>query len=357
MKPLSLNARRCALAVAAIFAVIVIVVEAQRRELPASSERIVKIQDDIYVAQPTSGADSNVWIFINEDDVLIVDTHWTPARARTLAANVATLTSKPISHVIDTHYHTDHALGNQSFPGAQLIGHEYTRQMMFTRILEQKTHRYYTQENPANQIANLKKELTAATDPATREELEYRLLLQTTTLEKHGQEIKEAVPTPPFVTFKSEMTIHRGSREFQLHFLGRAHTGGDIVVFLPKERMIATGDFFGNGIGYMGDAWVNEWPDALEKLRGFAFDQVLPGHGQPFNRAAADTRISAAQGYYRGLWTQTVALRKQGLSPEQAALKVDLSEFKGTYPQAGVGVDSKAVARIYNVMDGKILPQ
>ena len=77
------------------------------------SERLVKITDTIYVGMPTSGADSNGWIFINDDDVLVVDNHWTPARAQTLLADIKSITAKPVRYVVDTHYHSDHAMGNQ----------------------------------------------------------------------------------------------------------------------------------------------------------------------------------------------------------------------------------------------------
>lgn len=328
---------------------------AQRPELPTSSERIQKITDTIYVGMPTSGADSNGWIFINDADVLVVDNHWTPARARTLVADIRKITPKPVRYVIDTHYHSDHALGNQEFKDAQIIGHEYTRQMLLTDILGQQTHRFFTIESPARVIDGLKKQIATETDPLQKEQLEGRLAIQEMTRAAQQEEIKEARPTPPFVTFKNEMTIFRGSREFRLMFLGRAHTGGDIVVYLPQERFIATGDMFGNGPGYMGDAFLAEWPDTLERLKQIDFDHVLPGHGPMFD---GKDRIAPVQAYFRDLYAQAVGFRKQGLSAAEAATRIDLTKHKASMPQAqALGADPMAVARIYAVMDGDITPR
>jgi len=346
---------RAGLAAAAV-ALLGAVAWGQRPPMPTSSERLVKITDTIYVGMPTSGADSNGWIFINDDDVLVVDNHWTPARARTLLANIKSITTKPVRYVVDTHYHSDHAMGNQAFTDVQLIGHDYTRQMLLTDILAQETHRNFTVDIPARTIDTLKTQIAAERDPARKDQFEGQLAIQEMTRRTHDEEIKEAKATPPFITFNDHMTLVRGSREFQLIFLGRAHTGGDIVVYLPRERFIATGDMFGNGVGYMGDAWVNEWPETLEKLRQLDFDHVLPGHGAAFD---GKDRIAPLQAYFRDLWSQASALKRQGVSAADAASRIDLSKHRTPIlsVSATAGVDVKAVERIYRVLDGDLAPK
>src|SRR6202008_154370 len=88
------------------------------------------------------------------------------------------------------------------------------------------------------------------------------------------QQIK---PTPPNVTYSSKMTLHKGSREIQLLFLGRGHTAGDTVVFLPNEKIVCTGDLMESGLAYMGDAYFDEWVATLEALKKLDFNLVLPG--------------------------------------------------------------------------------
>jgi glyoxylase-like metal-dependent hydrolase (beta-lactamase superfamily II) len=111
------------------------------------------------------------------------------------------------------------------------------------------------------------------------------------------------------------MTLVRGSREIQIRFLGRAHTDGDVVVFLPKERMIATGDMITSALSYTGDAFVEEWPATLEAVMGLDFDAVLPGHGNVFK---GKDHIRNLQAYWRDFHQQAMSFRKQGLSPEEA---------------------------------------
>jgi glyoxylase-like metal-dependent hydrolase (beta-lactamase superfamily II) len=73
--------------------------------------------------------------------------------------------------------------------------------------------------------------------------------------------------------------IHRGGREIHLMFLGRAHTAGDVVAYIPSERMVATGDLMHGLLPYMGDGFPDEWPATLRALEALEFDRVIPGHG------------------------------------------------------------------------------
>src|SRR5207237_9068999 len=95
------------------------------------------------------------------------------------------------------------------------------------------------------------------------------------------EQVKEVKQTPPNMTFDSEMTVLRGARELRLMYLGRGHTDTDVVVFLPKERVVATGDLMESVISYMGDSYPEEWIATLDKLKSLDCDTVLPGHGVP----------------------------------------------------------------------------
>jgi len=81
------------------------------------------------------------------------------------------------------------------------------------------------------------------------------------------------------MTFERRLVIHRGGREIHLLFLGRAHTAGDVVAFVPSERVIATGDLMHGLLPYMGDGFPDEWPATLRALEALEFDRVIPGHG------------------------------------------------------------------------------
>ena len=85
--------------------------------------------------------------------------------------------------------------------------------------------------------------------------------------------------TLPTMTFDHRLVIHRGGREIHLLFLGRAHTAGDVVAYIPSERVVATGDLMHGLLPYMGDGFPDEWPATLRALEALEFDRVIPGHG------------------------------------------------------------------------------
>jgi glyoxylase-like metal-dependent hydrolase (beta-lactamase superfamily II) len=142
---------------------------------------------------------------------------------------------------------------------------------------------------------------------------------------------------------------HGGSREIQLLFLGRGHTGGDTVVFLPRERIVCTGDLMESRLAYMGDAFFDEWVTTLGALKNLDFGLVLPGHGVPFGDKGL---ITAFQGYLSDITTKVAGLRGQGLTADQAASRVDLTNHAKDFPQiTGPGADVRGVRRIYAWMD------
>jgi glyoxylase-like metal-dependent hydrolase (beta-lactamase superfamily II) len=195
------------------------------------------------------------------------------------------------------------------------------------------------------QIESLKKQLADAKDSAQRATLEKQLAATQADLE----ELKTLKPTPPTMSYSSKMTLFRGQREIQFLFLGRGHTQGDTVVFLPKEKIVCTGDLMESRLAYMGDAMFDEWITTLDALKELQFDTVLPGHGVPFHEKSL---ITAYQSYLKDFTIKVAELRKQGLSAEEAAQKVDMTSHKADFPQIqGPGAELRGVRRMYEWMD------
>ena len=167
-----------------------------------------------------------------------------------------------------------------------------------------------------------------------------------------AEQLKELKPTPPNVTLDDRMTLFRGDREIRLLYLGRGHTGGDVVVYLPKERVLCTGDLLVNGIANLIDGYVNEWPDALEKLKPIDFVDVIPGHGEPFK---GKERIDWFQAYLRDLWKQATALHDQKVPAAEAAQAHRHDRAQGALPgdHRRRASTSPAVSRMYEVMEGR----
>src|SRR5690242_1482475 len=307
-----------------------------------------KIADGVYyaTANGTMITGSNDVVIVNDNDVMLVDAGVTPAVARALVQDVRVLTDKPVRWVVNTHFHYDHTDGNSIFgPEVQIIGHEYIYYAILNLDVLHREPYKTAEANLPGQIESLKKQVSAATDTQQRANLQQQLAA--TELEQ--KQFAEIKAVPPTMTYKSSLTLHRGQREIQLLFLGRGHTPGDTVVFLPKERIVCTGDLMESRLAYMGDALFDEWITTLDALKKLDFGTVLPGHGVPFHEKAL---ITAYQSYLKDLTAQVAKLRAQGLSADQAAEKVDLTSHKADFPQiTGPGADLRGVRRMYTWMD------
>jgi glyoxylase-like metal-dependent hydrolase (beta-lactamase superfamily II) len=122
-----------------------------------------------------------------------------------------------------------------------------------------------------------------------------------------------------------------------------------VVVYLPQEKIVCTGDLFSAGINYMGDGYVDEWAATLEELKRLDFVTVIPGHGEVFT---GKERIDYVQAYLRDLWTKAMDLKGQGVSAEDAAKRIDMTSHKPRFPQIqAAGVDPRAVLRIFELTD------
>ena len=303
-----------------------------------------KIADGVYYA--TGGFGSNNVVIINDDDVLLVDTGTSPANARAFVADVKMLSNKPVRYVVNTHWHYDHTDGNSIFgPEVQIIAHDYVRTAITTfDVLNREPYRT-SQGTAAAQAEDLKKQVAAEKDATRKPALNKQLA----DAENILVQLKEIKPTPPNVTYSSKIVLHRGQREIDLMFLGRGHTGGDTVVYLPKEKIVATGDLMESRPAYMGDAFFDEWVTTLDALKKLDFDVDLPGHGVPFTNKSL---ITAYQSYLQDLTAQAAKLKGQGVSADDAARRIDLTSHAKDFPAIqGPGVDIRGARRVYAWMD------
>jgi glyoxylase-like metal-dependent hydrolase (beta-lactamase superfamily II) len=309
--------------------------------------RFNQVKDGVYHAIGTGPLTvvGNSTVIVNDRDVIVVDDHVSPAAAWVLLEEIKSLTDKPVTTVINTHFHFDHAHGNQIFgPNVQIIGHEFTRRALLDDPMSKPLYQsFYNFKALETQIENQRKRLAGEQDPAVRAKLQTQL----TANENNYASQKELRPTPPNVTLTTQMSLFRGDREIQIRYLGRGHTAGDVVVYLPKEKAVITGDLLTSGTSNMSDSYPAEWAATLEELKKLDFDTVIPGHGEAFTDKA---KIDYFATYLRDVWTAVSDLKKQGVPAEEAAKRADLSKHKERFPNPAVPVIG--VQRIYALIDG-----
>ncbi len=290
---------------------------------------------------------SNNVAIVGDRDVLVVDTGTSPAAARAFVEDVKVVTTKPIRYVVNTHFHYDHTDGNQVYAGkAEIIAHDYVKSAMTTLdVLHREPYLTSQLTNVPARIDALQKRIANETNGEQKAQLERQLAVA----RQGWEELKEIRPTPPTMTYSKTKVVNLGNREVRLLFLGRGHTNGDTVVYLPKEKIVVTGDLMESTIAYMGDAQFDEWVATLEALKKIDFTLDLPGHGTPFMDKA---RITAFQGYLTDLVAQGKGLKAQGKTAEETAQTVDLSKYRDTFPQIPAkGADPRGVRRLYAWID------
>ena len=311
--------------------------------ITTDTHRFTEVRNGIYLAQTTAPVfNSNALVIVNEDDVVLVDSHITPAKARQLVEAIKVITPNPITTLINSHHHYDHAHGNQVFTDIPIIGHEFTYEKLATAPLDEPTYVRQLKGNAAT-LERVRSQIEAAENPEERAELENYLAIY----EAHAKDFDETAPVPPTVTMNERMTLFRGGREIQILFLGRAHTGGDVAVYFPQDKLVFTGDVAFAGPSFLGDGYVDEWPETLENLKALDFDIFVPGHGGPVTDLS---RIDVVQAYYRDLWAKTAAKHAAGVDPTEAAASIDMTNHTDI-PVREVGVDQLSIERIYYRLD------
>ena len=310
--------------------------------------KFTEVVEGVYCAQGTENLPvwCNATIIVNESEVIVVDSHIIPVAATALLEELREITQKPVRYLINSHYHFDHVLGNQSYPDdVDIIGHEFTRDAIVSGAsMSGRAYDLYIGGIPS-QIKSILKQLETASDPGKRVELE-RLL---TYGENLLTGIRTVKPKAPNIVFRQKLTLYKGDRKIRLLFLGRGHTGGDIVVHLPREGLLITGDLIYESLSYMGNAYFTEWVETLERLKSLEFDWIVPGHGAPFQDR---NRIDYFQSYLRDFWERVKKLYKAGVSAAEATKRIDMRDHSKRYPEiTGIGVHPHAVERAYELLD------
>jgi cyclase len=291
-------------------------------DAPTASQELFELKpvaDGVYaaIAAPRYKVNSNAAVILTNDGVVVVDSHSKPSAAYALYKEIQALTRQPIRKIINTHFHWDHWQGNQAyaeaFPDLEIITSERTRENLMSPDAGSGGVAYIEKQLTLvpKEIEKLKQDIVRAGGPEQRARLEANLRQ----VEAYLEELKQMKPVLPTRTVSASVTLNEGGREIQLLQLGRGHTDGDVFIYLPREKVVATGDALIDWMPFMNDGYPEDWVQTLSVLEQYDFSRVIPGHGEVAPREQL--------AFFRGYLTDLIAAVKQA-----AASGAALDEMK-----------------------------
>ncbi|MEO8310867.1 MAG: MBL fold metallo-hydrolase [Caldimonas sp.] len=298
-------------------------------------------------ADPTDDfPDGNTTVVIGEREVLVVDTCYLPSSADADIALIRAWTEKPVRWVLNTHWHNDHVGGNQRYrlawPGADVVGHEETRRMIDGRVPSYVRRFIAPDSTFGKQRETLRRtaetgvdEKGAQVDAAARRAAAASLAK----LEQAAREFAAIAIEPPTVTFESSLRIDLGNRVVELKHLGRGNTGGDVVAWLPAERILVAGDLVDHPVPYAFAGYPSDWVGTLDRLAALDPALVVPGHGEVLRGKGYIERVAAL---IRGIRQQVIELLEKnggGFPLEEVHKAIDLGEARRAF--AGDDADNR----------------
>jgi glyoxylase-like metal-dependent hydrolase (beta-lactamase superfamily II) len=227
----------------------------------------------------TAEGDPNTGIIIGDNAVLVADTQATPAMAADVIRRIREVTDKPIQYVVLTHYHAVRVLGASAYNAQQILASQDTYDLIVER----------GEQDKASEIGRFPRLFNNV----------------------------ESVPpgmTWPTMTFTGKMTLWLGKLEVQLLQVGRGHTKGDTVVWLPQERTLLSGDLVEfDATPYAGDAYFQDWPQTLKNIEALNPLALVPGRG-PALKGEAQVRqgLEATGSFIADVWKNVQAGAQAG---------------------------------------------
>ncbi len=253
-----------------------------------------KLADGVYAVLAPSGhpGESNSGFILLDDSVLVIDTHFVPQAANELVVAISKVTDLPIRTVVNTHWHSDHTLGNEYF------------------------------------VNNLGTDLSLISHQNTRDDLPS---LGGARLEHNRVEmeaLQDVSLVLPNLTFSKQLSVYSVNRRVQLLYFGAGHTRGDIVVYLPDDRIVFVGDLITGGPPFARDGYPFAWLETLTALLQLDVDTIIAGHGKIWR---SKTVLEDRLGFQEYATRQVIAGAKQCWTAEKIAATIDFTDYRDTF--------------------------
>ena len=296
---------------------------ASTADLEEKKETFVRLADGAYCL--TAEGDPNSGVVVGDDCCMVIDARATPVMAKELMRHVRKVTDKPVRYVVLTHYHAVRVLGASGYGAEHVIASRPTFEMIKER----------GKQDWKSEVGRFPRLFRAA----------------------------ETVPglTWPTIVFDKSMTLFLGKKEVRiLQPGGGGHTRGDSVVWLPKEKVLFSGDLVEEGATpYCGDAQLAEWPATLDALLALKPQKLVPGRGEAMLTAAASRR--AIEGT-RAFVKELLAHAKKGVKAKKDLKTVYVETYRAMAPKYGKWVIFEhcmpfCVSRAYDEAKGLTHPR
>ena len=268
---------------------------ASQADLEAKKVSFTKLSENAYAY--TAEGDPNTGVIVGDDAVMVIDTQATPVMAQDVIRRIREVTDKPIKYVVLSHYHAVRVLGASGYAPQHIIASRDTYDLIVER----------GEQDKASEIGRFPRLFQAV----------------------------ESVPpgmTWPTITFTGRMSIWLGKLEVQLIQLGRGHTKGDTVAWLPEQKILFSGDLVEfDATPYAGDAYFSDWPQTLDNIAAMKPRALVPGRG-----AALTTpeQVAAGLAGTRNYIADVYASVQAGVAAGQdlhAVYKATLTKLKPKY--------------------------
>ncbi len=297
--------------------------------------------------------EGNAVFVVTDEGVVLFDAGGSPAMGEAIVAKVHAVTRQPITHVVISHWHGDHMRGLQAiqaaFPQIQVFAHPHTRDFIAATREKWLKRRVSMVPNIKKGVESaLGKNLDMSGRPLTAEEKAW-LQRGLGMADQLNQENLRTDYVIPKLTFTERLVLHLGGREIQFLYLGRAHTAGDLIMWLPQDKIVATGDIVTGPIPLMPSPYAREYVGVLNQIKALDFKQLVPGHGPvEFDRGYVDLLIDLLQ----TTADQMKGLVARGLSEEDAVAKIDFSKVESRFTKG----DAFLAHRFQDYVTGTALP-
>lgn len=306
-------------------------------EFPASKMyRTVQVGEGIlaFISPETTTAipSGNVVAVIGEEGVLVVDSGRFPTLARRMIAEIRQKTDKPVRYLVRTHWHLDHVVGDEewraAFPGMSFVSTDFTRRKMIEKQVGYLRDVAKNDRGYIEQIETVVREGRRSDGtPLTEDDRRY-LRKQAADIRVEAAELDGAEVVEPDLTFDRNLTVHLGTREVRIAFLGAGNTAGDTVVFVPDSRVAITGDLLVSPVPYGYGCHPGEWVATLKKLMATDATTIVPGHGPVMNDWGYAKKVI---GVLEAIRSQVGEAVRQGASLEETRRRMDLESFQRVF--------------------------